>query len=30
MVVIRYLSVDLKVKGLFVGEFQRQLRTPAL
>jgi len=29
MVVIRYLSVDRKVKGLFVAEFQRQLVTPA-
>jgi len=29
MVVIRYLAVYRKVKGLFVAEFQRQLRTPA-
>jgi hypothetical protein len=30
MVVVWYLSVDLKVKRLYVGEFQRQLGTPAL
>ena len=29
IVVIRYLSVEHKVKGLFVAEFQRQLGTSA-